>query len=336
MDLEDELISIGDVFLIKNGEITTKHIHTTFRLLKEKHSTLESLNIFPLNGIEESGNNLIEYYSSFINDGYSVIRIGNLINFNFKDPKDIRKAGVEIDCLIAGSITPDDYKIIYDIFSNLDSRLDTNYKHIYNYFYTNDGRLDHDYLDVGQTNKNYSMTEKLDILLREKIGLLTPDEKKEMADYRVFNLEDILTKNFRNNKINHTNAGSIVITENNIYKNTLTKLQHNAEIRKALMYEGYALSDSDCIWNLSENTNSIIIQLALENFIVWANPIQKRTKFQQQQLTQIINQILTIKEHNDDLDYSAAICKNDYFDKINFESLVSSYEIGDDTDIVKK
>lgn len=153
--------------------------------------------------------------------------------------------------------------------------------------------FDFDYFDTYQTNKKFSMLERLDLLLREKTG------------------------DYSNQIINHDNAATIVITPNNTHEKTVKKLQHGSEIVWSLVKEG--LIDFDCtspIWELSEQTHSIIIQLCRGEAILWLIPKEKRTTYQNQELSRIINNFQPIKEKGYNLEIIASICDN-----------LSSYEI---------
>lgn len=324
--MEDHMIKVGEVFFIKDNICNSKDIHVTNEYLN-KYSESHSNQTVPITSIEENCENVENYYSNLIKDGYSIIRKSIVLDLRTREA-----VNFQIDCFIADNINSNDYKIIYDIYSEIDNQYSTPYKYIYNYF-KDKNVVDYDYIKDDQSNPNYSMIQKLDILMREKLHLLTDDEKKQISDYRNFNLEDVLTKNFKGNIINHGNGASIVITENNIYKKTLTKIQHSCALKESLIADNLSFSDSDSIWDLSENTNSILIQLALNHVIIWANPIEKRTQFQKQELSNFINEVLSIKSNYNDLDCSSAICENSSFYSVPVESLINDSSYHEENDI---
>lgn len=312
-----ENIEFGRVYLIKDDEITSKVLHTNEQQLNEMNvNRIANSIIAGPTALEENGTlNFLGEYKKFLDQGYSVIRVADTFQLRY-DENGLVSYGVDgkdMYMMISQNISMESYDKITSTVRLLTDSFNMEKQYIYN-IHKHDSGNDYDYLDYGQTNPNYSMSEKLDILLREKLNRLTQEEQKMMDEYRNYDLKAILTSDHLSAKINNGDAGIIVITSDKTFEKTVTKLQHGAEIDWCLEQEN--LTNEGSIWNLVENNNSIIIQLCYGEAILWLNSYNKRTEYQQSELTRIMVDMKQIINDGYDLNMNAAICQNESFVQI--------------------
>ena len=153
--------------------------------------------------------------------------------------------------------------------------------------------------------------------------------EKMMDEYRDYDLKAILTSDHLSAKINNGDAGVVVITPDKTFEKTVTKLQHGADIDWCLAQENLAYEGS--IWDLVENNNTIIMQLCYGEAIIWLNSYDKRTEYQQSELTRIMTDIQQIIDSGYDLNIEAAICQNRVINKIENEEI-----LGENNDNIKR
>ena len=325
----DNNFEIGELYLIKDGKFISKPLHTNKMELAKIAASFELKRsmISPILGIEEYKDNsaidfpidYIRTYKDLLEDGYSIIRVTDNFEFSYDDYgvfKGVKFAYKKLDILIASTIDKTSYQQIINIYKDSSIGISDMDQYIYN-LYQHPLGLDYDYLDFGQTNKNYSMLEKLDFLLREKTNNLNEEEQHIFDSYRNFDLVSILTREYEKSIIDRRNAGIIIITPDKTYEKNVTKLQHGTEIKWCLEKEGLSnFNDDRTIWELVSDTNSIIVQLANSDVIIWLNKEEDRTTYQQSELDKLIDNLNYLKEQGYKVDINCALCKGSTFEEI--------------------
>lgn len=336
----ETLIEFGYDYFIKDGKVAQRKLHTNKTELIRIANSLSYSCTIPILALEEqkhlnamtSQDDYFKIYKDFLESNYTVIRIAYSFYFKFNDNKQIEKIQFYdkgIYAYVPIEMSKESYNKIMKIFNKEVQNTNSRNLYIYNVI-SHNSELDYDYLSSVQINRNYHISESLDVLLREKINCLTEEEKVMLNEYRDYDLKSILTVNYLDKKISHGNAGSIVITPNSTQERTIKKHQHGSEIRWSLYKEGLIDFDNDdCIWDLSEKTNSIIIQLCLGEAILWLNPLEKRTPYQQVELERILNSIYAIRDDGYRVDISAAICENHNFKQIKDDEILCSEQNSD-------
>lgn len=333
----DNNFEIGLLYLIKNGKVISKPLHTNKMELAKIAASFELKRtmISPILGVEEYKDNsfinfpinYIEIYKELLEDGYSVIRETDNFEFTYDDYgifKGVKFVYKKLDILIAPTIDKTSYQQIINMYNDASIDINDTNKYIYNLYYHKLG-LDYDYLDYGQTNKNYSMFEKLDFLLRQKTDSLNKEEQYIFDSYRNFDLASILTREYEKSIIDRRNAGIIIITPNKTYEKNVTKLQHGTEIKWCLEKEGLSdFNDDRTIWELVDDTNSIIVQLANSDVIIWLNNEEHRTPYQQMELDKLIDNLNNLKEQGYKVDIVSALCKGSNFEEVSLVTIDSS------------
>lgn len=328
-----KLYEMGTVYFIKDGKITDRKLYTTSDELTRGAETLSRSGTISMLALEEQQqiknmlprNTYLKVYKQFLEDDYTVIRVDNNFYVDVDDNNKITNityADKKINTFVPLNVDQKSSELIMKIYNLAVKDTDIYNRYIYNVTNHN-GELDYDYLSYSQLNSNYSMSDYLDVLLREKTNSLTEEEIVMFDEYRNYDLKSILTKNYLDKKISHLNAGTIVITPNNTQERTSKKMQHGDEICWSLYKDGLiSYDDHNSLWELSEKTNSIIIQLCLGEAIIWLNPNEKRTPYQQMELNRIIHSIENIKKEGYDVDISAAICENSFFRSIEADEIL--------------
>lgn len=333
----DNNFEIGELYLIKGGKVISKPLHTNRGELAKLAASfnLKTNTISPILGIEEYEDNsfisfpinYIEIYKKLLDEGYSIIRTTDNFVFSYDDSGNLNAVSFvykTLDILIPPIIDKTDYQKIIDTYKDASIGINEREHHIYN-LYQHQLGLDYDYLDFIQTNRDYSMLEKLDFLLRQKTDNLSKDEQNIFDSYRNFNLVSILTCEYEKSIIDRRNAGVIVITPDKTYEKNVTKRQHGAEIKWCLEKEGLSsFSDDRTIWELVNDTNSIIVQLANSDVIIWCNEEEVRTPYQQDELEKLISHLDNLKEQGYKIDVYASLCKNSSFVEIDYKDINSS------------
>ena len=327
-----ENIEFGRVYLIKDDEIIPRVLHTNEKQLNGMNANRIANSIIAgPTALEENGtSNFLDEYIDFLDQGYSVIRVADTFQLRYDENGLVSYDvdGKDMYIMISQNINMESYDMINSTVRLLTDSFHIEKQYIYN-IHNHDSMNDYDYLDYGQTNPDYSMSEKLDVLLREKLNRLTQEEQKMMDEYRDYDLKAILTSDHLSAKINNGDAGVVVITPDKTFEKTVTKLQHGADIDWCLAQENLAYEGS--IWDLVENNNTIIMQLCYGEAIIWLNSYDKRTEYQQSELTRIMTDIQQIIDSGYDLNIEAAICQNRVINKIENEEI-----LGENNDNIKR
>lgn len=160
----------------------------------------------------------------------------------------------------------------------------------------NDFESENKLLQIINANRNIS-----DIFLyfvKEKLGLLSDDEKLMFKYYREFDLKRLLIGNLKKYPLNNDNSGVISIFKDQIYKSTLTKMNHTKEIIHHLIEYGYNITDKISITTVCEIYNVIIVKIIYNTLIIWSP--KKINMFQKKNLLSILEQVKMIDAYNND------------------------------------
>ena len=301
---------IGEVYFIKDGQVTTDDLTVNNEYLQEIMELLPRYKWdgFPIKSLEERSKNITNFddiisnpldeYESYVKNGYSIIRVIKKVSY-FDELILIEQNSV-LTCLVANNISSSDADTIKKTYSKVENEMKNDilaeiFIH-YNYDYGNS--FDY-YTNI---EKNYLVPVVLDCHLRNKTNNLTEEERQMFENYKDFDLEKLLTLSAceENSIINNNNNGVMIIGENKIYESTCKSFFHIAEFTS--IYKNINTKVLDNKYRIPQMcyvTSDILIQLFFGKLVVWLPATLN--DYQIQNMLQLIHRIKSLNLPNNEL-----------------------------------
>ncbi len=266
-------------FYIKDLKMSDDEIKSLFRENKSNH-TVSPYTKEETNRILEN-KDLEKVYKRSIEQGFSVIRY--IKNIEFSDGKILLNNQYSLQGVISDKIDKKTAKMFKRDLATITSKFDITdgYFKIKQVDY-------YDYIDNDILNK-------LDYFLKEKTDSLSNKEKVMFDKYRNFDLETLLTDDsLQKNPINNSNGGVMVISQNDSFNSTCKGFQHGYDIKNYYERKFKTNVDEKSIYDLVKDFNDIIIQVALNELIIWLP--EKINEYQMAGLKNLLEQVFEYRE----------------------------------------
>lgn len=233
---------IGELYFFKDNVIKVENITTNEDLIRDVCRQMplsceidligkEEYDIVSIINDNDHKYNDEDIYRKYLDDGYSIIKVANLYNVNNTscDLADAKKVTCMVSYNINKNVRNNINKTILEIEQEIE-KVEKKEIIIENFIIGDLGKNYDKYSGPDKRNHTKSV-DALDYFLREKTNELTEDEKVMFKKYREFNLEDLLTIDYKSiYPINNSNSGVIIITEDKTVSSTCKKDQHGLEI----------------------------------------------------------------------------------------------------------
>lgn len=308
MELENN-IKMGKVYLLKDGKIKDYYLTTNEAELKQICNKITGPTIYERDfiSLEEKfiTTNLeartdeddTQLYKKYLEQGYSVIRLTEMFQVSKDSYK--RSNQQKLTCMLPVNIKKEDKKNICSVFSKEENNGTKKETYLKN-FHIDELGVDYDYYPYWTCDRTNWIDSSLilDYFVREKTNELTNEEKIMFDKYRKFNLEEILTTDFKAiYPINHTDAGVIQISQDRTIASTLKKQLHGDEfsaISKVLHPK--LKTDFSDLAQVVKSTSDILIQVSIGELLLWL-PVEMND-YQREQLQNLMDEVRIIDRKN--------------------------------------